>query len=145
MAVFSRSLFQSVLDRLDEDQPEPVDSAPESIAVRGLKASFAVDTGPAAAAGAGHAGAFEAFGADPVADLPPAWLDRLDPEEIAADLGLDPADGAEEIQAKRRAFARLNHPDRVAAIHAIAATLRMMTANRLCDDALARLAQGKPG
>lgn len=140
MAVFSKSVFQSVLDRLEDEAPVVEDVVPGGPMVRGLKAGFAVDTGSAAAAGTGHADAYQAFAADPPPEPQmPAHLARIDPGEIAEDLGLDVDDNAETIQDKRRTFALANHPDRVDQAYAMEATLRMMLANRLCDDALARL------
>jgi hypothetical protein len=66
----------------------------------------------------------------------PTIFRRLSTEEIRADLNLERSDTPVEIRAKRRAFARLNHPDRVPDQWRTAATVRMKTANRLADDAL---------
>lgn len=66
----------------------------------------------------------------------PLMFKRLSAEEIRADLNLGRLDTPVEIRAKRRAFARLNHPDRVPDQWRQAATVRMKTANRLVDDAL---------
>ena len=79
------------------------------------------------------------------APAPPAYLDRLTLGEIAEDLGLQPGDSAAMIAARRRAFARLNHPDRVADIARDKATRRMTIANALVDAALDALDQpGSP-
>ncbi|OCW59138.1 hypothetical protein [Hoeflea olei] len=61
---------------------------------------------------------------------------RLTPEDIARDLGLLASDTPAHLQRKRRAFARLNHPDRAPAEFRLAATQRMQIANRLVDEAL---------
>jgi hypothetical protein len=66
----------------------------------------------------------------------PSMFQRLSAEEIRADLNLERSDTPAAIRAKRRAFARLNHPDRVPDQWRQAATVRMKTANRLADDAL---------
>ncbi|MEQ8482344.1 MAG: hypothetical protein RIC18_16970 [Hoeflea sp.] len=66
----------------------------------------------------------------------PSMYQRLSVEEIRADLNLERSDTPVEIRAKRRSFARLNHPDRAPEAWRTAATARMKTANRLADDAL---------
>ncbi|WP_422371201.1 hypothetical protein [Hoeflea sp.] len=69
---------------------------------------------------------------------------RLSVDEIRADLNLAPSDTPAGIRAKRRAFARLNHPDRAPDQWRQAATARMKTANRLVDDALRTAALSRP-
>ena len=71
--------------------------------------------------------------------LEPAWIARLGPEEIAEDLQIASCRTEAEFKAKRRAFARLNHPDLVHPDYREIATLRMMVANQLVDAALKRL------
>ena len=78
----------------------------------------------------------------PAPPPPPIWLERLSPEEVAEDLGLAPTDDRERLQERRRAFARDNHPDRVAEDHREAATVRMKIANRLIDEAINRFDLG---
>ncbi|OLP59471.1 hypothetical protein BJF93_12260 [Xaviernesmea oryzae] len=81
----------------------------------------------------------------------PRHLERLAPEEIAAELGLSATDTLESLNEKRRRFARLNHPDRHDAAFQAAATRRMTLANMLIDEAARRLrrraeaAQATPG
>ena len=73
--------------------------------------------------------------APPVA---PDWIDRLSEADVAEDLGLAASMSVTEIKARRRSFARLNHPDRVAEAFREAATVRMTIANRLIEQALRR-------
>lgn len=64
---------------------------------------------------------------------------RLRPEDIAKDINLRPSDTRVELQKKRRAFARINHPDRAPEEWRDAATTRMMLANHLVDAALRKI------
>ncbi|MNL55295.1 hypothetical protein D3C87_1786950 [compost metagenome] len=70
---------------------------------------------------------------------PPAHLTRLSPDEIAADLGLKSNDTLPVLAEKRRAFARLNHPDGVNPAFRDMATTRMKLANLMVDEAIRRL------
>ncbi|MBP1848630.1 hypothetical protein [Rhizobium halophytocola] len=80
--------------------------------------------------------ASEAPATEPAKPARPPHLDRLTVGEIAEDLGLRPDDSPQMIAARRRAFARLNHPDRVLEIARDNATRRMTVANMLADAAL---------
>ena len=154
--LFGKSLFQSVVDRLGEEAKE--DLPPEDVAfrIKGLASSF-VPMAPAAPSTPAEPGTDQRLDAylflmpeerqpappePPAPPQPPAWIDRLSQQEIAVDLGLDPADDRERLQERRRAFARDNHPDRIAADFREEATLRMKIANRLIDDALSRFDTG---
>lgn len=66
--------------------------------------------------------------------MPPHLL-RQTEAEVAEDLGLRPTDTAEALAEKRRAFARLNHPDGIHPAFRREATLRMTLANMLVDRA----------
>ncbi|OLP54324.1 hypothetical protein BJF92_15130 [Rhizobium rhizosphaerae] len=70
---------------------------------------------------------------------PPAHLLRLSPEEIAGELALSAQDTLESLAAKRRRFARANHPDAHDGAWREAATRRMTIANMLIDEAARRL------
>ncbi|MEO5324198.1 hypothetical protein PV773_12835 [Mesorhizobium sp. CC13] len=67
----------------------------------------------------------------------------IDPETIAAELGLAEAKPA-ELAKMRRSFALANHPDRVAPHLRQRAMVRMQLANMLIDDARRRAAKKKP-
>jgi hypothetical protein len=51
-------------------------------------------------------------------------------------MGLSASDTPANLQAKRRAFARANHPDLVPSVWRDEATTRMKIANLLIDEAL---------
>ncbi|QEE44646.1 hypothetical protein FVA81_08500 [Rhizobium sp. WL3] len=150
--LFGKSLFQSVVDRLDKEAEDEVPTEETAFRISGLASSF-VPVAPAAPSAPTDPGTDQRLVAylflmpedhepeppeAPTPTEPPAWIDRLSPEEVAADLGLDPSDDRERLQERRRAFARDNHPDRIPAEFREEATMRMKTANRLIDDALSR-------
>ena len=62
-------------------------------------------------------------------------LPSVDPETIAAELGLGQADAPVDFGQLRRSFAFSNHPDRVAPHLRQRAIVRMQIANMLIDDA----------
>lgn len=151
--ILGQSIFDAVMGRLKEEHEE-TDSSGEDTAwqsVRGLNAGFV-------SASYDHAGniptgqvadAYSAFMPDtpeiePQPTSPePSRPDestrkfaRLTPEEIAEEMELSASDTAASLQAKRRAFARLNHPDTVAPQWRDQANLRMKIANLLVDEAL---------
>lgn len=152
--LFGKSLFQSVVDRLGEEADEVSEADDKAFRISGLTTGFV--PAPLEAVHVDRS----APRAEPELDQrldaylflmgeaeepkppepppPPAWLDRLSPEDVAADLGLHPSDDRERLQERRRAFARDNHPDRVDADYRDAATQRMKLANQLVDEALQR-------
>lgn len=141
MPVFGKSLFETMLDGLQQ-QDEVEDDAAIS-AVRGFNSGF-VGSGWNARADieSDPSQLFERFDpppAIPPAAIPPDWLDRLSEAEIADDLALEACRSEQDIREKRRHFALENHPDRVADSYRQQATRRMMIANQLLDKALARL------
>lgn len=144
--LFGRSVFQSILTRLDAEEPEetPEPSAP-AYRIAGLGAGFVVETHGAAPADTAQAPDLLAkFDLPPEAEPPPPpgppemppHLARLSEAEVAEDLALTPADSAEDLAERRRRFARLNHPDLVHPAFREEATHRMMLANMLIDRAL---------
>lgn len=154
--LFGRSLFDSVLTRLEEETLPPEPREEESARIRGFTTGFVAPAMEGVSVSLHRIdGAYRDLEGDAVAvDLPlhpeavveeeippplPAHLARQLPEEIAEDLGLRDDDSAEMLGERRRLFARTNHPDIVHAAHREAATLRMMTANLLVDRAMARL------
>ncbi len=154
--LFGKSLFQSVVDRLDAEAEEQVPAEEPTFRINGLSTSFLPDPPDAASApsGSGPDPRLDAYLSqmpEPVAAAkaeppapppPPDWLERLSPEEIAEDLGLQATDDRERLQERRRTFARDNHPDRVAEDYRHAATNRMKIANRLIDEAITRFDLG---
>ena len=163
--MFARSVFQSVLDRMQAEDEAAAPADPPSARISGLSAGFAAET-QAVAAGVAVEQAYADMAASPAPPplrapplaapeirhpivaaaqttsepppQPPAFLSRLTPEEVLADLGLTPADGPERLAERRRAFALLNHPDRHSPSARAAATRRMTIANMLVDEALRR-------
>ncbi|MFN3717358.1 MAG: DnaJ family molecular chaperone [Rhizobium rhizophilum] len=141
--LFGKSLFQSVVDRLDKEAEDEVPPEETAFRINGLASSF-VPVAPVAPSAPADPGTDQRLDAylflmpEEREPEPPAWIDRLSPDEVAADLGLDPSDDRERLQERRRAFARDNHPDRIPAEFREEATMRMKTANRLIDDALSR-------
>lgn len=145
MPVFGKSLFETVLDgmdvdEVDEDEETPV-RRPRIVAPFLADTSLSDDDDERAPGGLG--GLYEDFGAPAVPEAapppspePPAWLNRLADQDVVEDLGLAAGMTKSEIREKRRAFARLNHPDRVAERYRDAATIRMTIANRLVEAAL---------
>ncbi|HMM63195.1 MAG: hypothetical protein WA975_20330 [Mesorhizobium sp.] len=91
------------------------------------------------ATGADLAAEFAALLADAnIAQEPAAPDERLlpiDPESIAAELGLSKVKKAADFGRLRRSFAFSNHPDRVAPHLRQRAMIRMQVANMLIDDA----------
>lgn len=164
--LLGQSIFQSVVERLSREETEEAEREAESRAYRvaGLNTGFVQETSlhgpahvPSTAASPATKWAEEQYlelvpddepsveeglGNNEPEAVPemPAHLARLDPEEVAEDLGLSPEDGVAPLNAKRRAFARLNHPDQVNPAFAEAAHTRMTIANQLVDKALQRRA-----
>ncbi len=158
--LFGKSVFQSILTRLDDEAPEEDAVAEEpSFRISGLNAGFVapVETreAPARASDAyfslladrpeeptdaapAAAPTETAHSAPPCEPEPvmPAFLGRLSETEVAEDLGVDINDNETRLAEKRRAFARLNHPDCVHPNFRREATIRMTLANMLIDRAL---------
>lgn len=150
MTLFGKSLFETVLAGIDARKEEEEDGDPSEPSIRGLNAGF-VGSGfeyrIEEASDPTHlfeaflperewASATENHEPEPAEPEIPDWLDRLSPEDVAADLALDSQLSRGQLRAKRRQFARDNHPDRVAPLAHEAATIRMMIANQLIDKAL---------
>ena len=156
--MFGQSVFESVLDRLKAEARESArhDGDPDTddgaTGVRGLPTGFAgLGTGHAFASGSQAEAAYldltEEFAPAPVeesvpdappAEEPPPHLLRIDPEDVAADLGLSGHETLLELSEKRRLFARANHPDRAPTEFRDNATIRMKIANMLIDETVRR-------
>ncbi len=166
--MFARSVFQSVLERLQnemdaEEDGQPLAAKAYSAGPRGLGAGFVVGE-PEEARPAntdmvrrayddvsldddGRTQVVEesaAQGLEPPEPVMPEHLMRLSPEEIAADLALADRETPESLALRRRAFAALNHPDRHLPVFRAQATRRMMIANMLVDEAFRRLQRPSP-
>jgi len=154
--LFGKSLFQSVVDRLDAEAEEQGPAEEPAFRINGLSTSFVPDA-PAPVQPPSDTAADPRLDAylslmtvetapsepePPAPPPPPIWLERLSPEEVAEDLGLTPTDDRDRLQERRRNFARDNHPDRVAEDYRDAATVRMKIANRLIDEAINRFDLG---
>jgi hypothetical protein len=157
--MFGMTVFESVLERLkaearqaEEDAAEePVeDDGPGEI--RGLTSGFAgIGTGSTFVSGSQAAAAYlDLYEAprpaepepQPAPEPPPAQpphLMRTAPAEIAEDLALTGKEGVDDLLARRRSFARENHPDRAPEDLRANATLRMKIANMLIDETIRRL------
>jgi hypothetical protein len=146
--LFGKSLFQSVVDRLaEEDASDAGAAAEQAFRIDGLGASFAPERVSVATQDEDRrreaylflmGEEIEAPPAAPTEPTPPDWLERTSVEEIAADLALTASDDRETLQERRRAFARLNHPDRIHPAFRDQANTRMKIANLLIDEALLR-------
>lgn len=146
--LFGKSLFQSVVDRLDDEAEEQPVAEEQTFRIKGLSTGFVAEPDLAAFPETGADQRLDAYlflmpkdlppeePEPPAPPPPPAWAGRLSPQEIAEDLGIEPSDDRDRLQERRRRFARENHPDRVAADYRDAATLRMKIANGLVDEAI---------
>lgn len=143
--LFGKSLFQSVVERLAEEAGEADDLAHDpAYRIAGLSSGFVAESIGTAPTQAFRLDAYLALMPDTPAesDPPPAvpaHLTRLSIAEIAEDLGLRADDDRNALADRRRAFARLNHPDRQPATLRDKATTRMKIANLLVDEAIRRL------
>lgn len=157
--ITGKSLFESLLDRLDEEKPEDEEPDVLSARIRGLSTGFVAPAMEGVSVSLHRIdGAYlENIGEDiapapPEDEAPPApaeepalpepapYLLRQLPAEIAEDLQLSPSDTIAALHEKRRSFALANHPDRVHETHRALATVRMTLANLLIDKAIARIA-----
>lgn len=138
--LLGQSVFQSVLDRVSTDAGEAEPAALPGFRIAGLPAGFVAEVAAAESRPADPAALFSAFDDDRPPPLPD-WLDRLSEADVAAELAIAPEDTPASLSEKRRAFARLCHPDRVAEPHRAAALQRMTIANRLIDAAIAACAR----
>lgn len=153
--LFGRSVFQSILTRLDHEQPDAEPADENQFRIAGLPAGFVAQ--PFMAQTAQHASHayrdfLDDFDGSPlevcdttpetVSVAPPAepqcpeHLMRLSQAEVAEDLAILDSDSPETLAEKRRSFARDNHPDRVHPLFRSNATIRMTFANMLIDQAL---------
>lgn len=150
--LFGQSVFQSVVERLKQEEEEQgaEPSPPAGHRIAGFSSGFVVDTHIEAPPPAnGNLDAYLAFLADPAPppepeqepepESMPAHLEKTSLADVSVELAIHDADTAATLAEKRRAFARLNHPDRVKPQFRHNATLRMTAANLLIDQAIRML------
>lgn len=140
MPIFGKTLFETVLDGLDQPVEEEEDDA--SSPVRGFNGGFVGRDWGARADGHNDPSLlFEAFPPEPIVIEPviPGWAGRISLAEITSDLALDACRTERDLRERRRLFALENHPDRVVVEYRDQATRRMMIANQLIDAALVKL------
>lgn len=149
--LFGQSVFQSVVARLEreaEDRPEGEIATPFS-------ARVIFDPGPIATSSISETEPdnrpLSAY-LDLLEDMPtldvepkddasepapmPDYLQKTSLEDVSHELAINDKDTLESLSDKRRAFARLNHPDAVPAAFRENAHLRMTAANLLIDQAI---------
>ncbi|MBD9507596.1 hypothetical protein IB265_12475 [Ensifer sp. ENS10] len=138
--MFGMSVFQSVLERLkteEEYEPDPAEASRVTTPYAPVFASAL----SAESVGAASFGAVErayldaAFVEPPPPPVMPDYLNRTGLAEVAEELALSDGETQVTLAAKRRAFAALNHPDRLPAAFRANATVRMKLANMLIDEA----------
>ncbi|MDH7804922.1 MULTISPECIES: hypothetical protein [unclassified Rhizobium] len=150
--LFGQSVFESVVERLrqekEDESAEP--TPPGGHRIVGFSSGFVVDTYPdAPQPGNASLDAYLAFLPEPVAlaepqpepqpEPMPAHLEKTSLADVSAELAIHETDTAATLAEKRRAFARLNHPDGVRPEFRHNATLRMTAANLLIDQAIRML------
>jgi hypothetical protein len=152
--LLGQSVFQSVLTRLEEEQKdEDVDATLGDLRVPGLGASFVVPSADRSGNPSASAAAYlvdlpdepaaprhdPSSGSPPVEDAAPPHLQRITEAEVAEELALTAVETEASLNEKRRRFAKINHPDRVAPQWRDSATIRMTIANLLIDRAIENL------
>ncbi|WP_312361289.1 hypothetical protein [Agrobacterium sp.] len=151
--LFGQSVFQSVVERLKQEREEEAAEPPPppvNHRIAGFNSGFVVSS-PSAAPQPGNGGldAYLAFLADPAPppepqpepepEPMPAHLEKTSLADVSMELAIHETDTAATLAEKRRAFARLNHPDGVKPEFRHNATLRMTAANLLIDQAIRML------
>lgn len=156
--MFGMTVFESVLERLKAEAHEAAEDEAEAqeesggAQVRGLTSGFTgLGTASTFVSSPQAAAAYLDLYEDPKppepqppppTEAPPApspHLLRTTPEEVAEDLALTGREDIDALTARRRSFARENHPDRAPAELRSNATLRMKIANMLIDETIRRI------
>ncbi len=138
--MFGMSVFQSVLERLkSEEDIEPATVEATRVATAyapAFDSGFAAESVGLAAFGAVERAYLDAsFVEQPPPPVMPDYLNRTSLADVAEELALADGETQMTLAAKRRAFAALNHPDRLPAAFRANATARMKLANMLIDEA----------
>ncbi|WAP70241.1 hypothetical protein [Jiella pelagia] len=122
-----------------ERPSEPRQSSPERPPTPSSRAPQPPRSAGTRGAGNGSAAEAGAAYARTVKDGPQPGAPSVDPYDVAMELNILALRSVKDLLEARRAFARTNHPDRVAIGFRAEATTRMQIANRLVDDAVARM------
>jgi hypothetical protein len=150
--IFGKTVFQSVLERMNEDDAR--DEEPATLHVRGLNTGFVADR--LGLENASQEATPDSYSSlrnlyfdfptpEPEPEKPapppvmPAHLAHIAPEEIAAELAITQKDTLISLNRKRRIFAAANHPDQVDEQWRDKANARMKIANLLIDEAIRKL------
>jgi hypothetical protein len=142
--------FASFLDELPPATEEPGrgEAVPDiGFGAPSMPFAFVGGAGVAAPDAAGRGAAVRAglaataYGGIVPDDLARESAPRTAPETIARELAIDPRADLKSLDRLRREFAFRNHPDRVRPEWRESAMIRMQIANRLIDEAKARLAR----
>ncbi|WDZ75652.1 hypothetical protein PWG15_13630 [Ensifer adhaerens] len=138
--MFGMSVFQSVLERLkteEEYEPDPAEAARVTTPYAPVFAgALAAENVGAASFGAVERAYLDAAFVEPPPPLAmPDYLNRTGLADVAEELALADGETQVTLAAKRRAFAALNHPDRLPPAFRTNATVRMKLANMLIDEA----------
>lgn len=147
--MFGMSVFQSVLERLKtEEDSEPAPAETTRFATPyapAFDSTFTAESVGLASFGAVERAYLDAsFVEPPPAPVMPDFLTRTSLAEIAEELALADDETQATLAAKRRAFAGLNHPDRLPAVFRTNATARMKLANMLIDEASRQVRANSP-
>ncbi|MCQ4631170.1 hypothetical protein GB927_014040 [Shinella sp. CPCC 100929] len=151
--MFGLTVFESVLERLkaearqaEEDEELEEEGSGE---IRGLTSGFTgLGMGGTFVSGSQAAAAYLDLyeepapmppEPEPLPPEPPLHLLRIAPAEVAEDLALHGKESVDDLLARRRSFARENHPDGVPPDLRDNATLRMKIANMLIDETIRRI------
>ncbi|WLR91528.1 hypothetical protein Q9316_13570 [Shinella zoogloeoides] len=157
--MFGMTVFESVLERLKAEAREAAEEAEGETPddgghgqIRGLISGFTgLGTAGTFVSGSQAAAAYLDLYEEPrppepqpppppeAPPAPPPHLLRTAPEEVAKDLGLSGRENIDDLLARRRSFARENHPDRAPEDLRANATLRMKIANMLIDETIRRV------
>lgn len=151
--MFGLTVFESVLERLKAEARQAAEEAGDDERgekgpgeVRGLPSGFAgLGMGATFVSGSQAAAAYLDLYEEPAppppepVEPPPAHLLRIAPQEVAEDLALNGKEGIDDLLARRRSFARENHPDLASDDLRANATLRMKIANMLIDETIRRI------
>lgn len=144
--LFGQSVFQSVVERLNQEAEEQAqgEAVTPHKTVTGFTTSFVLETERPDPERFGAAfDAYLDFLPDPPEPDPepepepmPAYLERTSLADVSDELAIDDKDTVESLSEKRRAFAKLNHPDRLSPDFRANAHARMTAANLLIDQAI---------
>jgi hypothetical protein len=142
--LFGQSVFQSVVERLNQEAEEQAqeEAVTPHKTVTGFTTSFVLETERPDPERFGAAfDAYLDFLPDPPEPEPepepmPAYLERTSLADVSDELAIDDKDTVESLSEKRRAFAKLNHPDRLSPDFRANAHARMTAANLLIDQAI---------